>query len=231
MTSGITQRTWLQVDDCPCLPISYALFMSLGLWPDDKLRNDLALCVRSSTPKAGERNRARLAQSVGKENADELIRRFHSTHRWACVNLPGSLRTFTDAQLSEVGTESAFHFGDHCYVRVAEFAAFALRQGWAIPDEMASRAETHEEPEPTGWPWGGHETELLRHLAAAANRYWRNFDPVDPTTAPTSDVVEKFLVDRGVGARVAAVMAQILRADGLKPGPRLGRRQVQGGEE
>ena len=72
----------------------------------------------------------------------------------------------------------------------------------------------------SGWPWGGYSTELLEELAAAARRFWVNYDPADPTTAPTNADVKNWLVDRGVGERNAEVMATILRADGLRPGPR-----------
>ena len=70
------------------------------------------------------------------------------------------------------------------------------------------------------WPWGSHETELLRHLAAAANRCWVNYDPSDPSTAPTNAQVAEFLKGRGVSTSMADKMATILRADGLPPGPR-----------
>lgn len=70
------------------------------------------------------------------------------------------------------------------------------------------------------WPWGSHETQLLRHLAAAADRFWKNYDPSDPTTAPTNQEVIDWLVEHGVARRNAEVMASILRADGLHPGPR-----------
>jgi hypothetical protein len=70
------------------------------------------------------------------------------------------------------------------------------------------------------WPWGKHTTELLEHLAAAAKHWWKNFDPSDNTTAPTNNDVEQWLMARGVARRTAQVMATILRADGIPPGPR-----------
>lgn len=70
------------------------------------------------------------------------------------------------------------------------------------------------------WPWGRHETDLLRKLAAAAQRFWRNYDPADPTTAPTNQQVIDWLKGQGVSERTAEVMATILRADGLSTGPR-----------
>lgn len=70
------------------------------------------------------------------------------------------------------------------------------------------------------WPWGDYETEHLKHLAAAANKFWKNFDPTDNTTAPTNETVQNFLKDKGVSQKIAESMATILRADKLPPGPR-----------
>ena len=70
------------------------------------------------------------------------------------------------------------------------------------------------------WPWGRHETDLLRKLAAAANRFWNNYDPNDPTTAPTNQKVIDWLKEQGVADRKAEVMASILRPEGLLTGPR-----------
>jgi hypothetical protein len=70
------------------------------------------------------------------------------------------------------------------------------------------------------WPWGNHETVLLHHLAAAAKKFWTLYDPDDQSTAPTNNEVRDWLIKQGVGKRVAEIMAQILRADGLPKGPR-----------
>lgn len=70
------------------------------------------------------------------------------------------------------------------------------------------------------WPWGRHETDLLRKLAGAAQRFWSNYDPTDPGTAPTNQQIIDWLKGQGVAQRTAEVMATILRADGLPTGPR-----------
>lgn len=70
------------------------------------------------------------------------------------------------------------------------------------------------------WPWGRHETDLLRKLAAAADRFWKNYDLNLPDTAPTNQEIIDWLKDQKVSARTAEVMATILRADGLPTGPR-----------
>lgn len=72
----------------------------------------------------------------------------------------------------------------------------------------------------TGWPWGRYETDLLRKLALAADRFWKNYDPSDPSTAPTNEQVSTWLKGQGVATRIAEVVASILRADGLPTGPR-----------
>lgn len=70
------------------------------------------------------------------------------------------------------------------------------------------------------WPWGTHSTKLLEHMAAAAEKFWKNYDPTDKSTGPTNDEVTKWLQMRGVSSRVAEIIAQILRADGLPAGRR-----------
>jgi hypothetical protein len=70
------------------------------------------------------------------------------------------------------------------------------------------------------WPWGTHETKLLRELAEAAQRFWVRYDPTDTTTAPTNEDVVAWLEDRGVSNNLAKAIASILRADGLPTGPR-----------
>lgn len=80
--------------------------------------------------------------------------------------------------------------------------------------------ELQDSGEARGWPWGAHETRLLGHLADAARKWWVNYDPADLTTAPTNEEVAAWLEKREVSKRVAQIMAQILRADGIPTGPR-----------
>ena len=75
-------------------------------------------------------------------------------------------------------------------------------------------------PSSGSWPWGSHDTKLLGKLKAAAGKWWKNYVPGQPDTAPTSKQVQDWLKTQDVPDRVAEVMAQILRADGLPPGPR-----------
>lgn len=71
------------------------------------------------------------------------------------------------------------------------------------------------------WPWGNYQTTNLGHLEAAARQFWVNYDPDDPSTAPTVEMVATWLREtRGVSADKAKSIASLLRADGLPAGPR-----------
>lgn len=89
----------------------------------------------------------------------------------------------------------------------------------SIPAGEGTRPSTVA-AESAAWPWGMHETELLGHLRAAGKHWWSNYDPDDPSTAPTNERVIKWLKHRNVSARTAESMATILRADGLRSGRR-----------
>lgn len=111
------------------------------------------------------------------------------------------------------------------YVKLAAFREWgeSLPSPFTFPDEFprAPRpAPAMPAPIVTRWPWGDHETKLLRKLAEAASRFWKLYDPEDPTTAPTNQAVVDWLKQQDVAERNAQVMATILRADGLPTGPR-----------
>lgn len=111
-------------------------------------------------------------------------------------------------------------------VKLAEFRTWAesLPSPFTFPDEFPKAAPVElgaRAVAPQGaWPWGDHETKLLRELAAAADKFWKLYDPTDPSTAPTNEAVVAWLKNKGVADRNAQVMATILRADGLPSGPR-----------
>ena len=90
----------------------------------------------------------------------------------------------------------------------------------AFEDFCAAAQSTGAIKPNTAWPWGKHETELLRHLDAAARRWWVHLDPSDNTTAPTNAAVSEWLQARGVSKVMADKMATMLRSDGLPTGPR-----------
>lgn len=104
-------------------------------------------------------------------------------------------------------------------------SADALPESWTIRLKglLGNGAQDGNEVvkiSPCRWPWGNYETDLLRNLAAAAERFWRLYDPTDNTTAPTNQQVTDWLKQQGVAVRTAEIMATILRADGLPTGPR-----------
>jgi len=120
---------------------------------------------------------------------------------------------------------------DYCAVRgfSPELQPYAFAKDLVIVREELDRFEREyrigahagELPAPdslTKWPWGEHETKLLRTLADAAKRFWVNYEPGEPDTAPTNADVADFLKKRGVSERLAAAMATILRADNLPAG-------------
>ena len=90
-------------------------------------------------------------------------------------------------------------------------------------ERIAALEESKGGPASAGaaWPWGTHETSLLRHLGAAADRWWKLYDPERPDTAPTNkEVIDWLMAEKGVTENIAKAIATILRADGLRTGPR-----------
>jgi len=89
--------------------------------------------------------------------------------------------------------------------------------------ELEGRLKLTEPPsdQATAWPWGGHHTEALGHLEAAARRFWKLYNPSEADTAPTNKQVSEWLQkERGLSQKMADSIASILRADGLPTGPR-----------
>lgn len=126
---------------------------------------------------------------------------------------------------------------EYATVEPSEFLRWATDKGYKPPPalapiaDMKSRAELEQEVKrltaeldrrsKSQWPWGDHTTELLGHLAATAEHWWKNYDPSDQTTAPTNKHVTEWLIsERKVRPRVAEMIAQILRADDVPMGPR-----------
>lgn len=76
------------------------------------------------------------------------------------------------------------------------------------------------EPAEFQWPWGSYQTNELVLLARAADKFWRNYDPSDPTTAPKNKDVEDWLVEQHIPRSKAQTIASLLRADDLPQGRR-----------
>lgn len=113
-------------------------------------------------------------------------------------------------------------------VAVGDFVEWARSVGLELSPVIDLAASRHVAPQHSSvggrWPWGNHETELLRFLEKAAVKFWVNFDPDDPTTKVNSDVVEAWLKSQKLSdgrefpVRVAEVIAQMLRPRELKVG-------------
>ncbi len=90
-----------------------------------------------------------------------------------------------------------------------------------LPADQGALPATDSGTASVRWPWGTHHTETLGHLEAAARRFWILYDPDDPSTAPTNDMVIDWLVkERHASKNMAKAIATILRSDGLPTGPR-----------
>lgn len=91
-------------------------------------------------------------------------------------------------------------------------------------EELSTFVASLPRPAPTyevGARWPAHETKALTALRLAAVKWWAQYDPSQPDTAPTNETVTAWLVaEHGVSATLASSMATILRADDLKLGPR-----------
>lgn len=119
-------------------------------------------------------------------------------------------------------------------VRLPAYAAWAesMGAGHELPPQFPKSDVQHKdkqvskiEPGNCKWPWGSHDTKLLR-LFAEVGQFWKpeseggNYDPADPTTAPTNAQIEEWLKERGVSIKAREVMATMLRADNMPSGPR-----------
>lgn len=102
-----------------------------------------------------------------------------------------------------------------CEVRHPELLEASNRVEISRKESSGDQQVAHDK-----WPWGNYETENLRRLSAAAQKFWKLYDPSDPSTAPTNKDVGEWLRAQGVSNRIADAMATILRADGLPTGPR-----------
>lgn len=126
----------------------------------------------------------------------------------------------SDADLSSRLYGTSRHFVPAIAVEWAEkqFDAFPARLAVAVRER--ARTNTPSSAPADNMPWAGHRTVRLQRLAAAAAKFWKLYDPADPSTAPTNKAVEDWLIEQGESPRIAQAMATILRADGLPPGPR-----------
>ena len=115
-----------------------------------------------------------------------------------------------------------FLFGRSTQKQLTWYMAASTTRIAQIEARFASGAPSPAPSNEASWPWGGHHTELLGQLEAAAKQFWCLYDPSEPDTAPTNAMVAEWLYERGVSKEKAQAIASILRADGLRTGPRRG---------
>lgn len=118
-------------------------------------------------------------------------------------------------------------------VSLPAYAAWVESLGDQVPDQFPrsdvianGTIERETARQQHKWPWGSHETVLLRHLAEAGE-HWRLksegglYDPSDRATAPKSkEIMIPWLIGRGLAGENAKVIARLLIDDNLPPGPR-----------
>jgi len=130
--------------------------------------------------------------------------------------------TFTDDKMDEhaqLGHQTANGYAPSLQVDAQKQHPIGVYDGGLVVLGDVAIPDTRETV--SGWPWGDHSTQLLQALAAAAHQWWSTFDSDNPTTAPTNaDVINWLMKNHGVSRRLASSMATILRADGLRTGPR-----------
>lgn len=115
-------------------------------------------------------------------------------------------------------------------VKLAEYAAWSksMGPGHELPPQFPQgNVYQNSNSQSYKWPWGSHETKLLRDLAAAGER-WRlqseggTYVPGDDSTAPKSevDIVPWLRNERGVPKDAALIIARLLRDPNVNDGPR-----------
>jgi hypothetical protein len=104
-------------------------------------------------------------------------------------------------------------------VEMAHFTSWLRNIGHQTPEAFPWRADELQANR-LQWPWGSHSTRYLELLARAADRFWKNYDPTDLSTAPKNEDVVHWLVGQGMAKRMAEVVATMLRAEDVRTGPR-----------
>ncbi len=104
-------------------------------------------------------------------------------------------------------------------VDLSVFTGWALSSRHRLPENYPWEPQTLVDGQ-YQWPWGTYQTPSLQLLARAVDRFWKNYDPQDPSTAPTNAMVSNWLEEKGMPKRTAEVVATMLRATDLPMGRR-----------
>ena len=104
-------------------------------------------------------------------------------------------------------------------IELSSFTAWLQAIGYKPPDGYFWTASRLEEGSHQ-WPWGSYQTASLQLLAQAADKFWKNYNPHDPSTAPKNEEVKGWLEAKGMSSRMSEIVATMLRADNLPAGRR-----------
>jgi hypothetical protein len=179
--------------------------------------NSLWDCVLSSKRQSSEyKGRAMIPDY-------HIIKYFYKGEKWE--RLPLDFRKRMEIAVGNVGKTLIVdgRLVESCQVSLSNFAAWAEKLGWHLPEQFPRKPilPVAKEAHQPSWPWGTYETKLLRDLAAAAEHFWKTYDPKHPEKAPTNETVSDWLVKEcSVSKRNADAMATILRFDDLPTGAR-----------
>ena len=115
-------------------------------------------------------------------------------------------------------------------VNASDFSSWARQAGVMLPLALNWRdlktAAVNESSSSGRWPWGDYETRLLRWVDFAVRRFWVNYDPSDPSTAPKAEDVVPWLLahqkemGEKLSDREAKLITQLVKADTVRSGPR-----------
>lgn len=106
------------------------------------------------------------------------------------TRVPGGVIELLDLAKAAVGSRTLRiksmdgHALEDAEVDLTAFTSWACDIGKKPPPDFPWQATM--DLSLRAWPWGSYETELLRKLALAADRFWKRYEPSDPSTASTN---------------------------------------------
>lgn len=109
-----------------------------------------------------------------------------------------------------------------CYYRVPDLINWTISKNIAIPwlewareinllPQLQPQNESEHQMPGHGAAMAPHWGEDLQTLIRAANHFWQNADPDDPTTYPKNKTVEAWLEERGIARRALPSLSKMLR--------------------
>lgn len=220
-TEGVLDVDWDEWRQMPTARLTDVVLLSMGICPRNAWRLAHSMSIHSVKFKSRQEYLDRLMGYLYTTQekrlllymAEKLTKEMQKRVRIITAN------SGLDEPFYSLGGEAHEAFrGYDDLIQLGVAAAWMKEQGWELPEQFAELADASQDVPIQNF---AHETPLLRVLHEAAHQWWSSYDPENPGTAPTNDEVEKWLIkERKVSKRVAAVMAQILRAEGLPSGRR-----------